>query len=160
MKKVHPTYPPSHRHIYKEKEMPTQNWKSDRKGIKIVWKPELFFLSSLRSPLLLLPLQSETAFLSYYPAHLIPSKDLVFNMTSGIKPFFCFSLECYMQLLGAAEDILITAVSYSLWNEKLFCLFICFFETIHSFRSFRENKKDLADHVQQQKYYGIIISEV
>lgn len=33
-----------------------------------------------------------------------------------------------MKLQGAAEDILITAVSYSLWNGKLFVVgFFCLF---------------------------------
>lgn len=141
MKKVHRTRPPSHTHICKTDRRANSELDVRQEGNKSNMKISNIFVSSLHS-LLLLPLQSETAFLSYYWAHLLLSKDLVFYTTSGIKIFFVFSLECYMKLLAAAEDILITAVSYSLWNEKLFCLFICLFETNHSFRSFRKKKKE------------------
>lgn len=65
-----------------------------------------------------------------------------------------------MKLQGAAEDILITAVSYSLWNGKLFVVgfFVCLFvgvilEQSHSLWSIIKNLKDLQDHVQQQQYF-------
>lgn len=65
-----------------------------------------------------------------------------------------------MKLQGAAEDILITAVSYSLWNGKLFVvgffLFVCggiFGTKPFTLKHHKKNLKDLQDHVQQQQYF-------
>jgi len=141
-----PSHMPPATHVYmREKEVQTQNWNSDRKGIKIVLKSLTFFLPFCRLHCHLFH-SSQTQVSSVNTKFICsPQRTLFSTSPWALRYFFLFFLECYMKLQGAAEYILITKVYYSLWNRKNFFLN----KAIHS-KASEKKFKYLEGHVQEQ----------